>query len=153
MANSVFAQRVDNGWEWFLKRNCSISPYQLAGIFLLLAIISLTIGVTFYVMGATLILPYCFLEILVLFLAFLYNAKHANDYEKLVIEPNIIRLINKNGDLENTTELNRSFSKLEQLADHRNLIMISQGAREVYFGNHIHINLRERLYREIRVKL
>lgn len=153
MRNNFVAQRVENGWEWLLKRNCSISPYQMAGIFLLLALVSLCIGISFYLMGATLILPYCFLEIAVLLLAFLYNAKHANDYEQLIIEPYLIKVTSKNGNCETSIELNRLLSRVEQLENQGSLISITQGAKQVYFGNHIHVSLRERLWREIRLKL
>jgi len=153
MQNTVVAQRTENGWEWFFKRNCSISPYQLAGIFLFLGIVSLSIGITFYAMGATLILPYCFVEIFVLILAFFYNAKHANDYEQLVLQPNVIKIVHKKGELVKSFELNRPYVRVELVADKQDLILLSHGAQQVHFGSHIHPNLRSRLSSEIKLKL
>ena len=153
MQNSVTAQRIENGWDWFFKRNCSISPYQLAGIFIFLGIVSLTIGTTFYMMGATLILPYCFVEIFVQMLAFFYNAKHANDYEQLVLQPNVIKIIHKKGELVNSIELNIPYARVELISEKQDLILISHGAQQVHFGNHIHPNLRSRLSSEIKLKL
>jgi uncharacterized membrane protein len=153
MPNSIVAQKIDAGWEWMLKRNCSISPYQLAGIFLFLAFVSLVIGLGFYFMGATLILPYSCLEIVILFTAFFYYAKHANDYERLVLKPNVIMFENKAGHLFKSVQLNRAFAKIELPSHQKDLILITQGAQKFHFGSHIHSNLRSHLGREIMLKL
>ena len=55
-------------------------------IFLGLGFVSLLIGAGFYFAGATLILPFSLVEIAALVLAYIYNAIHANDYEKLTVE-------------------------------------------------------------------
>jgi len=72
--------KFEDCWQWTFKRNCSISPQQLTIIFSLLGLVSLSIGISFYLMGAFLILPFSFIEILALLTAFYYNAVHANDY-------------------------------------------------------------------------
>ena len=105
MNNSLIAQETENGWQWLIKRNCSISPYQLAGIFFGLGIVSMGIGIFFYLLGATLILPYSFLEITVLLIAFFYNAKHANDFEKLLVEKNTVTVVSKSGGSLSTVQL------------------------------------------------
>jgi uncharacterized membrane protein len=62
--------RTSDGYEFYLKRNCSISPNQLAAVFIFLGTISVFIGIVFYSLGATLILPFSFLEVLALITAF-----------------------------------------------------------------------------------
>jgi len=56
-------------------RNCSISPAAFAGALALLAVVTLSIGVGFAMMGAWLILPFAGLEVLALGAAFLCYAR------------------------------------------------------------------------------
>jgi uncharacterized membrane protein len=57
------------------SRNCSISPAAFAGVLALLAVVTLSIGIGFALMGAWLILPFAGLEVLALGAAFLVHAK------------------------------------------------------------------------------
>ena len=71
------------GFSLTLKRNCSISPAGLACVFAALAIAVLAIGTGFALLGAWLILPFAGLEVLLLAGAFLLQARHATDYERI----------------------------------------------------------------------
>ena len=86
MTSLILGSFDGTSWSWHLKRNISISPAQMALIFTVLGLISLAIGAGFYMMGASLVLPFSLLEIAVLLIAYFYNAVHANDYEKLVMQ-------------------------------------------------------------------
>ncbi|HET7363842.1 MAG TPA: DUF2244 domain-containing protein [Burkholderiales bacterium] len=74
------------GFTLTLKRNCSISPAGLACVFAALAIAALAIAAGFALAGAWLILPFAGLEVLLLGAAFLLQARHATDYERLVLD-------------------------------------------------------------------
>jgi uncharacterized membrane protein len=74
------------GFSLILKRNCSISPAALAGVFVALAVVVLAIGAGFALAGAWLILPFAGLEVLLLGAAFLAYARHAADYERIELE-------------------------------------------------------------------
>ena len=69
-----------------LKRNCSMSPKALAGVFAALAVVVLAIGVGFAVAGAWLVLPFAGLEVLLLGAAFVLYGRHAADYERIELE-------------------------------------------------------------------
>jgi len=75
-----------------LKRNCSMSPKALAGVFAALALVVLVIGAGFALAGAWLVLPFAGLEVLLLGAAYLAYARHAADYERLEIEPGDLRV-------------------------------------------------------------
>jgi uncharacterized membrane protein len=75
-----------------LKRNCSMSPKALAGVFAALALVTLAIGAGFALVGAWLVLPFAGLEVLLLGAAYLAYARHAADYERLEIEPGDLRV-------------------------------------------------------------
>jgi uncharacterized membrane protein len=71
------------GFSLVLKRNCSISPAGLACVFAALAAAVLAIGTGFAIAGAWLILPFAGLEVAMLAAAFVLQARHATDYERI----------------------------------------------------------------------
>ncbi|HMS81133.1 MAG TPA: DUF2244 domain-containing protein, partial [Burkholderiaceae bacterium] len=75
----------DRQQEWLLKRNCSLAPRQLAVIFGGLALVSLSIATLFAARGAWLVLPFACIEVLALGTAFVVYARHATDYERIVL--------------------------------------------------------------------
>ena len=58
-----FATVQGQSFQWFLRRNCSVTPRQLAWIYLSLCAVSLGLGVMFWLLGATLVLPIAWLEL------------------------------------------------------------------------------------------
>jgi uncharacterized membrane protein len=71
------------GFSLILKRNCSISPAGLAGVFAALAAVVLAVGVAFAFAGAWLVLPFAGLEVVALAAVYLAYARHAADYERI----------------------------------------------------------------------
>jgi uncharacterized membrane protein len=71
------------GFSLTLKRNCSISPAGLFGVFAALALVAVSIGVGFALAGAWLILPFAGLEVLLLGVVFVLYARHAADCERI----------------------------------------------------------------------
>lgn len=140
---------TNHGHEFFLKRNCSISPVQLAIIFSFLAAISVVIGVIFYSLGATLILPFSFVEVFALITAYFYNALHANDFERLRIDSKHVYFESQYGRSFREENFLKSLTRV--LPSERNeLINLSHGQRNIHFGKNIHARLRPSLAIEIR---
>ncbi len=79
----IAAQRRADGFSIVLKRNCSISPRDLAFVFAALGLLSIAIASGFALLGAWLILPFAGLEAVVLSAAFLWVARHAADFERI----------------------------------------------------------------------
>ena len=73
------------GREWVLKRNCSISPRQLAMVYAALCSVSLAVAVLFALHGAWYILGFAVLELAAVGLAFLQYGRHATDRERIVL--------------------------------------------------------------------
>jgi hypothetical protein len=144
--------KTGDGYEFYLKRNCSISPSQLAAVFIFLGTISVFIGIVFYSFGATLILPFSCLEVLALMTAFFYNAIHANDYELLKVDQQNIYFESKFGLQYRKESFLKSLTRILPIR-HSNLINQSQGQKHIYFGKNIHSRLRSNLENEIRQSL
>ena len=87
MTNLVYRFATVQGQhvQWFLRRNCSVTPRQLFWVFLSLCAISLGIGTFFWMKGATLVLPFASLELLAVAVAFVVYARHATDGERILL--------------------------------------------------------------------
>jgi len=73
--------------EWVFKRNCAMSPKQMALALGMLACVSAAIAVGFGLMGATWVVWFTALEWLVLLTAAAWYSRHASDQERLVVDP------------------------------------------------------------------
>lgn len=71
--------------EWILKKNCSISPQQLAKAYLALCGMSLMVASYFTWQGAWLVMVFALLEMTAVAVAFLYFGRHATDRECIAL--------------------------------------------------------------------
>lgn len=71
--------------EWTLKRNCSISPRQMALFYASLCGVSLLLACFFTWHGAWYVLVFSMIEISAVGAAFLYYARHAADRERIIL--------------------------------------------------------------------
>lgn len=110
---------------------------------------TIVIGVIFYSIGATLILPFSFVEVFALATAYFYNALHANDYERLKVDSRVVYFESKYGRSFREENFLRSLTRVLP-NDNNDLINISQGQRNILFGRNIHTRLRPSLTLEIK---
>lgn len=71
--------------DWVLKRNCSISPRQLAMAFAVLCMLSLTVAIFFTLHGAWYVLWFSVVELSAVGWAFFRVARHATDREHIAL--------------------------------------------------------------------
>lgn len=81
--------------EWILKKNCSISPRQLAKAYLALCGASFLVASYFILQGAWPVLIFALLEMMAVAAAFLYFGRHATDRECIALsdEALIVELV------------------------------------------------------------
>ena len=152
MSNPVFRFATVQGQNihWFLKRNCSVTPAQLGWLYASLCVVSLGIATAFWFQGAVLILPFAWLELAAVGVAFLVYARHARDGETISLEGRqlVVELENA-GHLERA-EFNRDWVRVEPAAGDRSLIELSGQGRRVNVGRYLRPELRPVLAQEIR---
>lgn len=73
------------GKEWLLRRNCSLTPGQLGVAYALMFVFSFSVAAGFTLVGLWHILIFTGLEMAAVAAAFLYYARHATDYEHIVL--------------------------------------------------------------------
>ncbi len=71
--------------EWILKKNCSISPRQLAKAYCALCAASFLVASYFVMHGAWFVLVFAILEMSAVAAAFLYFGRHATDREHIAL--------------------------------------------------------------------
>lgn len=136
--------------QWLLKRNCSVTPVQLGWLYVSLCVVSLGIAAFFWSQGATMVLPFASLELLVVGAAFWSYARHAADGERIVLQGGqLVVELESAGRLERA-EFNRQWVRVEPKAGDGSLIEVSGQGRSVKVGRHLRPELRPALAREIR---
>ncbi|RZJ25322.1 MAG: DUF2244 domain-containing protein [Haliea sp.] len=148
-----FATVQGQNIHWFLKRNCSVTPGQLGWLYASLCVVSLGIAAVFWMQGARMILPFAWLELAAVGVAFLVYARHAADGERISLEGGqLVVELESAGRLERA-EFHRDWVRVEPMADGRSLIEVSGNGRSVNVGRYVRPELRPALAQEIRQAL
>jgi uncharacterized membrane protein len=145
--------------EWTFKRNCSASPKQAAMLLGSVALVSLTIATMFALSGAWWVLFFSVLEVAALVVAFVVYARHAGDYERVVVTPDAVIIELNSGSRYTTEQIHPAMARVDfpcTLPEARGggpLIGLASGYRVIGVGRHVPKHDRERLAREIRREL
>jgi uncharacterized membrane protein len=139
--------------QWFLRRNCSVTPGQLGLLYASLCIVSLGIGTAFWFQGATLVLPFAWLELFAVGIAFLLYARHASDGERIYLTGPALVVEHENGGKLEREEFRREWVRVEPRSDDNSLIELSDQGRSINVGRYVRPELRPVLAREIRMAL
>lgn len=146
---TVSGQRID----WRLVRNCSVTPAQLGWMYLSLCVVSLGIATFFWVLGARLVMPFAWLEIVAVGIAFAMYGRHAADGERISLQGSrLVVELETAGKLERA-EFDRSWVRVEPKTGDRSLITLSAQGRSVDVGRYVRPELRPALASEIRMAL
>ena len=136
--------------QWLLKRNCSVTPAQLLGLFASLSVVSLGIATFFYIQGATLVMPFAWLELIALGTALMIYARHAGDGEKISLHGgHLVVELETAGRIERA-EFRREWVRVEPKGGDGSLIEVSGQGKSVQIGRHVRPDLRPQLARDIR---
>lgn len=136
--------------EWLLKRNCSVSPRQALAFFASIGLVSLVIATAFWLLGATVILPFTCLELLALAAALLVYARHAGDHERVCLIDGRLIVERHDGHAVERWEwpAGRVQVGYRPAAGGTGLIEFSGQGRRAEVGRHVRAELRQPLARE-----
>ncbi|MFM2075407.1 MAG: hypothetical protein RJB34_1712 [Pseudomonadota bacterium] len=147
------AQRCGDTLQWQFKRNCSVTPRQLALVYALLCLISLTVAVFFWFMGATLVMPFTALELVAVAVAFVVYARHATDRERIELSAHRLVIEQERAGRVSQVSFNRAWVRVAPRSKPDALIEVSEGAQRVHCGHHIRLDLRDQVAQEIRLAI
>ncbi len=148
-----FAVVSDEQAQWRFRRNCSLTPQQAGWFFLLLCALSVSVGLFFWVQGATVVFAFTALELAAVAIAFLLYARHAADGECISLgREHLVVEVEMAGQLERT-EFPRDWVRIESMPCHGSLIEVCAGGRRVKVGRFVRAELRTALAGEIQQAL
>ncbi len=139
--------------QWLLKRHCSLKPAQLGWFYVSLCVLSMAIATFFWLQGATMVMPFAWLELAVVGVAFLVYARHATDGERIVLQGGQLVVELEHAGRMQRAEFNRAWVRVEPRYGDGSLIEVSGQGRSVQVGRHVRPELRPALAREIRFAL
>ena len=136
--------------QWLLKRNCSLAPRQVLAFYLSLCVLSLGIGVFFWWHGATLVLPFAWLEVLALGAALLVYARHAADSDRIHLHDGRLVVERASGGRVERVEFTPEWVRVEPEHGDRSLVRLSGQGRRIAVGRFVRPELRRHLASELR---
>ena len=150
----VFEEQA-SGSSLLLKRNCSISPGGMLRVFGLLALASLCIAMGFALAGAWLILPFAGLEVFALGAAFVVNARHATDFERIEVSNGRLTLEIGEADRVARYVLDPRVAKLRLEKDegYGARVLLRAPGRDVEVGRHLDPEARMEFAAELKKRL
>lgn len=136
--------------QWLLKRNCSLLPRQLLAFYGSLCLLSLSIAGIFWLRGATLVMPFAWLELLAVGAALLMYARHAADSETIRLLPGRLTVSRVDGSRLEHVEFASAWVRVEPASGDRSLIELSGQGRRIFIGRFVRPELRRQLADELR---
>ena len=136
--------------QWLLKRNCSISPRQMLIFFGSVCVLSLGIGVFFWMQGAPLVMPFASLEMVAVGIALLLYARHATDNERIQLQAGRLVVEHASGGRVERVEFASAWVRVEPEHGDRSLIELSGQGRKISVGRFVRPELRRQLAEELR---
>lgn len=139
--------------QWLLGRNCSITPRQLAAVYLFLCSVSALIAAFFFIHGATLVPMFTGLELAVVGLALLSFARHAADREVLTLVGRSLQVEQCFGHQVARTDFAADWLRVEPAAGQGSLVQLSGRGQSVRVGRFLRPELRGAFALELRQAL
>ncbi len=142
-----------------MKRNCSMSPRQFAVLFGSLACVSIGFASIFAYSGAWLILMFAVVEVTALAVAFVVYARHAGDYERIIVSPEALIIEFNSGSQVVRQQAHPAFARVEypfpgtRSGGGDSLIGLALAGKAVEVGRFVPRLKRAGLAQEIRAQL
>jgi uncharacterized membrane protein len=133
-----------------MRRNCSMSPRQLAAVYGSLCLVSGLIALGFWWHGATLVIWFTGLELLALAAALLVHARHATDRETVAIEGGRLQVELRDGAHVECRSLDAAFARVRLAGG---LVELAARGEVVRVGRHLRPHQQAQMAREIHMAL
>ncbi len=139
--------------EWLLRRNCSLSPQQMGMAYALMCLFSFAVATGFVMVGMWQVLLFTALEMTAVAAAFLYFARHATDYEHIVLANGKLLVEQVSAGKMRVTQLELYFLRLQLPAHPSDLIHLESKGVAVDIGYFATEPRRRALAQELRAEV
>lgn len=139
--------------EWLLKRNCSLTPRQLAKAYLLLCGGSFGIAAVFALQGLWIVFAFALVEMAAVGAALLHYARHALDREHIALSDRCLLVERFRGERLEQVRLDPHWTRITMPQARRDLIELESMGTRVAVGSFVTDEQRQRIARELRREL
>lgn len=136
--------------QWVLRRNCCLTPRQVAGVYLSLCVVSCVIAAAFWWAGAPVVLAFAGLELAAVGAALLVYARHAGDRETITIDGGVVRVEHHCGRRVERAQFNAAWLRVEPADDRGALVGLTGQGRRVRVGRYTRPEWRPALAQDLR---
>lgn len=152
-----FGGRLDNaaahGMQWELKRNCSISPRAMLIVYLSLCAVSLAIASGFWWAGASPVMAFTGLELVLVGAALAVYARHATDRETITLTGRELAIEHRCGAGVERTRFRAEWARVESAGSDGALVEVCGEGRRACVGRYLRPEWRRQLAQELRLAL
>lgn len=146
-------QRDIEKHEWLLRRNCSLTPRQTVAAYGALCALSLSVAMVFLLHGVWPVLLFTAIELAAVTLAFLLYARHAADYEHIVLTAGCLLVERVSAGRASHTVLEPYFTRVATPASAGGLVLLEAKGATLHVGGFAPPAQRRRLADELRQAL
>jgi uncharacterized membrane protein len=139
--------------QWSMVRHNSFAPGQLLAVYFALCMLSLSIGVAFWWLGAPAVLPLAGLELMLLGLAFWLCSRHADDAETMTLAERELKVEHRSGRHVERAAFRAEWVRVEPTHGDGSLVELSGQGQRMRVGRYLRPELRMLLATELRLAL
>lgn len=142
--------------EILIRPNRSLSAPAIVALVAAVALVSFTIGLGFWLMGAVLVLPFAGLEALLVGGVFWLLYRHQSDHERIVIADDQVEVITSRGGRESRERFQRYWVRVRTVPGRGGQlprVLLGSHGRFIEVGSALDGPQREALTRELAHKL
>lgn len=139
--------------EWLLKRNCCLTPRQLALGYCVSCVLSLIVAALCAAAGVWQIVFFTLLELTAVAVAFLIYARHATDHEHIALSSDCLLIEQFDGDKVNQMRLDPLAARIAIPRRPQDLIRVESRGIQVEIGRHITAARRVQIARELNMHM
>jgi uncharacterized membrane protein len=139
--------------EWLWRRNCSLTPRQTAVAYGLLCGLSLSVAAVFLMLGVWQVLCFTGVELAAVTAAFLCYARHAADYEHVVLTSGCLLVERVSAGKVVQTQFTPCRTRVSLPEHGGELIMLESGGAAVAVGRYAMAAQRLKFASDLQVEL
>jgi uncharacterized membrane protein len=139
--------------EWLWRRNCSMTPRQTALAYALLCLLSLSVGTVFLLLGVWQVMCFTGVELAAVTAAFLCYARHAADYEHVVLTSGCLLVERVSGGTVVQTQFMPCRTRVSMPEHGGELIMLESAGATVEVGRYAMAAQRLKFASDLHVEL
>lgn len=142
--------RVPWSVEWVFKRNSTFAPRQVLWFYASLCVLSLGLAVVFWLRGASMVMPFAWIELLLVGVALVVYARHAADGERIALKGDRLTVENTSGSRVQRVAFQPAWVRVEPRHGDRSMIDLSGQGQRISIGRFVRPELRVQLAEELR---